>query len=101
MRTDKTVRVLIALTLVIGGVAAGLGLFSTDRVTASSAPALSEVRLIEAIPFSLDNPMTHYWRSEAPSFSRGIIMVVNAPGVDRARNGVRNSELRLDDERSS
>lgn len=35
-----------------------------------------ELTLIEAVPFRLSTPMTHTWRAETPSFTEGILAVI-------------------------
>ncbi len=44
----------------------------------AGTPALEPLQLLEARPFVLDEPFTHYWRKERPSFSGGYLLVLRA-----------------------
>ena len=76
----------IALFLIIGMVAFGSAYFMTSRST-EGAPTSSTknssviaegVRCVEAIPFTLSEPATHWWRAERPAYRRGVLLVLRA-----------------------
>lgn len=76
----KPISYWIAAVLVaaVGGAVIAL----TTRPQDGELPALSQtpqiegIRLIEATPFTLLEPHTHYWRAEQPSYTQGVLLVL-------------------------
>ena len=80
--------VLGATALLAAGVVA---LRSTNRQDASGLPALPEspiqaYELLELVPFTLEQPATHYFRLEQPSYDAGFLVALR---VDESVAGVR------------
>jgi len=75
-KNSRTILPVAVLALLVAGVA-----WSTNRGT-DDPPAIpadtlaSEVALVYAQPFVLEQPATHTWRAEQPSFSAGMLLVI-------------------------
>jgi len=88
MTLRKTTLAALAIALLIGAVAATLG--PRDRglppLPDPGDPVTSEVTLLHAQPFQLDEPYTHWWRAEAPEVASGWVLVLASdPDLVRPR----------------
>src|SRR5262245_14695996 len=67
----------------------GAGAALQDAATAlPSDPAAEPLALVFAEPFRLDQPTTHWWRAERPSYAAGWIVVLEAPASLATRRQV-------------
>jgi hypothetical protein len=76
MKNSRTILPVAVLALLVAGVAWSTNR-GTDEVPAAPADTMaSEVDVVYAQPFVLDQPATHWWRAEQPSFSSGMLLVI-------------------------
>lgn len=82
MKTMKTIAAALAASAVL--VTASLTLSSSNQQDGAPPalppqPNLSPVLLRVAQPFELDQPATHWYRSERPQYRKGTLLVLSVP----------------------
>ncbi len=99
MKLNKT------LLLAAGAVAVSVtGAFALRSDSSAGPPALpaqpasAQVRVIEWQPFELGESLTHHYRAEQPSYSRGWLVVLEAPRELLASRQVAEPVLYVGDE---
>ncbi|QDU69739.1 hypothetical protein [Engelhardtia mirabilis] len=92
MRNRSIVAAVAAAALLGGGVIA----YNSDTNNPTqeplvSAPQEAPIRLIEAQPFEVLTPLTHYMRAEQPSYTKGMLLVLSGdPTLLRPRQSLEN-----------
>ncbi len=78
MGTKNLIAALLSTGLLLGAGAYLQGQAQRQAPKAVDTPAGQPLQLVDAVPFTLDQPATHYWRKERPSYQGGYLLVLRA-----------------------